>query len=510
MKNFIGLCFWVIVGTLKAQIPYLSELSKFYDPSLTPFYHGVASGDPTPHSVMIWTKLTTELPTTEVNWQIATDSLFTQIVQKGTFQTSQDNNHTVLVDVEGLAPDTYYFYRFSHQNAFSIVGRTKTAPIGDNAKVVFAVVSCSNYEAGYFNAYAAIAQRNDLDAVLHLGDYIYEYQTNRYGNKKLPRKNIPATELIKLDDYRARYSLYRLDADLRRLHARHPFITIWDDHETANDTYSEGAQNHQPETEGPWQERKAAARQAYLEWLPVRLNNQKLYRSFAFGNLVDLFMLEERHEARSKQVANAKDPLYSDTSRQVLGHAQMQWLKQGLQNSRARWIVLGNQVILSSIDASRVLPNNPKGMDMWDGYPAARNRLFDLLETKNNIIVVSGDSHTSWAMELTRYPQNSDWYQPKTGKGVCGAEFATPSVTSANYDEYVARWKAKIANKRFLSDNLNPHVQFCNLTEHGFLLLTLDKNQAKGEWFYMKRIDKPDKNYYKAATLFFRDRKVLK
>ncbi|MCW5924791.1 MAG: alkaline phosphatase D family protein [Saprospiraceae bacterium] len=491
------------VNGAEAQKLYLEALSRYYNPALKPFYHGVASGDPTPHSVMIWTKITldAEQPTS-VRWELASDSLFSNVLKNGEAPTDASRNGTVLVDVDGLAPNTYYFYRFSHGAATSTTGRTKTAPTGQPKQVKMAVVSCSNFEAGYFNAYALLARRDDIDVVLHLGDYIYEYKTGGFGNKKLARKNIPQTEIVALDDYRARYSLYRLDPDLQLVHARHPFITIWDDHEIANDAYTEGAQNHQPDEEGDWETRKNAARQAYFEWLPVRRGpSENLYRQFSFGDLADLWMLDGRLEGRTKQAKSANDPDFAADSRRMLGEQQLQWLTQGMKQSTATWRVIGNQVFLSSVDASKVFKQNPKFMDMWDGYPAARNRLFDFFETNNmkNIVVVTGDSHTSWAFDLVKNPHTRATYDPKTGKGVVGVEFCAPSITSANYDEYVARWKAKIASRRFSKGGINPHVRYRDLVHHGYVLLTLTPATATAEWYHVKRILKPTRREKRAA-----------
>jgi alkaline phosphatase D len=486
------------------QKPYLDVLSKFYNPALKPFYHGVASGDPTPEAVVIWTKLTPETEAAaSIHWQIASDSLFLTVLQQGNVTTSANENWTVSVDVHGLEPNHFYFYRFDYQGKMSMVGRTKTTPVGDVQQMKIAVVSCSNYEAGYFNAYAMLARHADVDLVLHLGDYIYEYQVGGYGNKKLPRKHIPAKEIVALDDYRARYAQYRLDPDLQLIHARFPFINVWDDHEFANDAYVEGAQNHQEKAEGEWSERKNAARKAYFEWIPVRKSaGNKLYRQFSFGNLADLWMLDERMEARTKQSASAEDLDFNAENRHMIGDEQFTWLTNGMQQSKARWRILGNQVILSSLDNSKVFPKNPKFMDMWDGYPAERNRLFRFFEGQNmkNIVVVTGDCHTSWVMDLTRAPQDPTQYDKKTGKGIVGIEFTTPSITSANYDEYVKPFLVKIAQRRFTKKGTNPHVRFMDLMHHGYLVLTLSQESVQGEWFFMKHINRPERSEKRAKV----------
>jgi alkaline phosphatase D len=484
-------------------------LSGLFIKELYPFYYGVASGDPSHESILLWTKLHTDKDE-DVLWEIALDSLFTLSIQSGIASAEQANDFTVLVDVGGLTEQQTYYYRFRFQNHYSITGRCRTLPKDKVSELKILVMSCSNFEAGYFNAYKAAAMINDIDVVLFLGDYIYEYPPGKYGKNIKGRSHLPAKEIISLEDYRMRFGQYRLDPDLQRIHARHSFITIWDDHESANDAYKDGAQNHQPETEGSWTVRRDAAMKAYYEWLPVKKNDGKLYRHFNFGNLVDLWMLEERHEARSQQAKSISDPSINDENRALLGAEQLAWLAAGMNNSEARWKVIGNQVILSTIDARKVLPENPKNMDMWDGYPAEKNRLFSLLNNFDNTIVVSGDSHTSWAFELTAQPNDTSIYDAKLGKGVLGAEFAAPSVTSANFDEYVKRWKARIGAKRFIKDDLNPHVKFCNVTDHGFVLLTLTHDRAVADWYFVKHLTKPSAKIKKAASYQYDGKNVRK
>src|SRR5687768_9775595 len=225
----------------------LSEtVSSLYDEERKPFYHGVASGDPLTDRVIIWTRVTPEdsLSSVEVSWEIATNDQFDPVLKKGTVKTSPARDYTVKVDVDGLNPNTYYYYRFNAFKKMSPTGRTKTLPQGSVDSLKFAVVSCSNWQHGYFNAYDRIAEKQ-VDAVLHLGDYIYEYGIDNA--KNVDRRHIPEHEILTLADYRTRYSQYHLDAGLRKMRQQHPIITIWDDHEVANNTFAEGAQNHQPQ-----------------------------------------------------------------------------------------------------------------------------------------------------------------------------------------------------------------------------------------------------------------------
>ncbi len=278
--------------------PFTEAVSPLYEAARKPFYHGVASGDPLPDRVVIWTRVTPDdsLSRIVVKWEISESPDFSTLIQHDTLSTTPLKDYTVKVDVTGLQPGTFYYYRFHALNATSPAGRTKTAPVSMPDSLKFAVVSCSNWEWGYFNAYARIAEK-ELDAVIHLGDYIYEYGTGRYGDTTIGRINIPRHEIVNLKDYRTRHSLYRLDEGLRAMSAAHPLIAIWDDHEVANNSYTEGAENHQPEKEGDYATRKNAARQAYYEWLPIR-EGETHYRSFSFGELAHLIMLDERLEGR--------------------------------------------------------------------------------------------------------------------------------------------------------------------------------------------------------------------
>ncbi len=278
-------------------------IDDFFDPSLKPFYHGVASGDPLKSQVIIWTRVTPDVDeAVNVSWRISTTPDMNNVVNSGVVTTDLSRDYTVKVDVTGLQPATTYYYDFLAMGASSIVGRTKTAPEGDADQLRFAVVSCSNYQNGFFNAYERISERNDLDAVIHLGDYIYEYETGEFGSD---RGHLPENEIISLTDYRVRYSYYRLDQQLRKVHQQAPFITIWDDHEFANNAWMDGAQNHQPE-EGDWNVRKNNAYQAYFEWMPVRspvsgTNPNQIYRKINYGDMLDLLLLDTRIEGREEQ-----------------------------------------------------------------------------------------------------------------------------------------------------------------------------------------------------------------
>ncbi len=463
---------------------------QYWQSELKPFYHGVASGDPLADRVIIWTRVTPVEPgETMVKWSLATDEEMENVVQSGEKQTDETRDFTVKVDVTELTPATFYYYRFAVGNAQSPVGRTKTAPASEVDQLKFAIVSCSNFEAGYFNGFARIGEMDDIDAVLHLGDYIYEYEPGRYGDTSLKRFHLPAKEIVALSDYRTRYSQYRLDPDFQRAHQQHPFITIWDDHEIANNSYQTGAENHQPESEGNYQDRKAAARQAYYEWLPVRESDgQQLYRTIRYGDMADLIMLDERLAGRSAQVDSFTHPDYNAADRSMLGGDQLTWFKGQLQSSKAVWKVIGNQVIFSGVDLSMTRPNNPVNLDAWDGYPVEKQHIIDFLKNEaiSDVIFVTGDTHMSWAYEV---PESIEAYR-RDSTATVAVEFGTTSITSANLDERMHPDTVRLLEQRLQFGGHNPHLKYTNMRDHGYLLLTLDRESALADWRYVETVAK--------------------
>jgi alkaline phosphatase D len=475
-----------------AQSLFDKEINALLNPSLKPFYFGVASGDPQQQQVVIWTKVWSEgTAAVPVKWEVATDTLFQNIVAEGELKTEAASAFTVKILVQNLQPNTTYFYRFTSNGAYSPVGRTRTTPVeADSLRL--AVVSCSHYEAGFFNAYGLLAQRNDLNAIIHLGDYIYE---GSYAGSKKPgvRQHIPAREILTLQDYRSRYAQYRLDSNLQEAHRLHPFIAVWDDHEFANNAYKDGAGNHQTE-KGDWEERKERARKVYFEWLPITDNEKEsIIRKISYGNLADLFMLDGRTEGRFKQCATPQDAALADTNRTMLGKEQSSWLTTGIQNSTARWKVIGNQVIFSEVDAHKLSKKYAINPDAWDGYPCERKAILDFFYQHNlkNIIIITGDIHTSWAFDLVQDPRNKSSYDAKTGKGVIGAEFVAPSVTSSNLSAKLPRGLAQMLGGLLKKKATNPHLRFLNVVDHGYLLLDLNNEQAKGTWYFCKTVLKP-------------------
>jgi alkaline phosphatase D len=436
---------------------------------IAPFYHGVASGDPLQDRVIIWTRITPQDFSDQplVSYKMATDNAFTNIVAQGSFQTDASRDFTVKIDVSGLQPNTFYYYEFEYNGQYSAVGRTKTLPAGDIDNVRLAIVSCANLEAGYFNVYEAINERNDVDAVLMLGDYIYEYETGGYSpNPNIDRTWEPDQEIVALSDYRMRYSSYHMDQSLRKLHQNFPWICVWDDHETANNSFSSGAENHDA-TEGDWFVRKENGKQAFFEWLPIRPKaegNTQIFRSFEFGNLANIIMLDTRLKGRDEQAAVGSAQI-NDTLRTILGQEQFNWLKDELSTSTQTWKILGNQVMMGEIN----IFGTPINTDGWDGYPAERRRLYDHLEQNSisNFVVATGDIHTSWAINLENnsYP--------------VGVEFVTPSVTSPGIP---------INAGSFLTLE-NPHLKYVELTKKGFVILDISAEKVQGDWYYINTID---------------------
>jgi alkaline phosphatase D len=477
------LAFITFSGLLNAQDPFPGRI--VLDETIAPFYHGVASGDATSSKVIIWTRITTDQPSAEVLWRVAKDSLFQNIVSQGNFTTTAERDFTVKVDVTGLEQNTWYFYEFESDGKLSIRGRTKTLPTEDIEHFRFAFASCASYPHGYFNAYQRIRERNDISAVVQLGDYIYEYGLNEYGNNA-NRKPEPENEIVSLADYRTRYSQYRLDPMLMRLHQQYPFYTVWDDHEFANNSWRDGAENHTPSREGDWNTRKSVALQAYLEWLPIREidpdNKFKIYRNNKIGDLAEIFFLDTRILERE----NEDDP--DGPNKRLLGAEQMEWLQEGMKNSTATWKIIAQQVMVAPLTAFGLTLNS----DQWDGYATERNRLFDFINTNNikNTIVLTGDIHTHWAMEL---PFGTGTYNPTTGAGSAGVEFVTTSITSPGFPISISQGLITI---------FNPHIKFSNLTQKGYVILDLKKERAQADYYNVQKINVPD-NFQRFQVGYF-------
>lgn len=485
------------------------------------FHEGVASGDPLADRIIIWTRLTPLLrgenkslvTISNIVWQVALDSGFRSISKQGTASTSEANDFCLKVDVSGLQANTKYYYRFMVGDTASPVGRSKTLPVSQTDEARFAVVSCSNYGHGYFHAYADIATRDDLDFVLHLGDYIYEYQDDVYTDPELvatTRALEPKHEILSLDDYRARYRCYRNDKDLQAVHANHPFIVVWDDHELANDAWIEGAQGHQS-SEGNWDARKRNALKAYREYMPIRDPEQgadslQIYRQFDIGNLASLIMLDTRLIGREEPLNHRKGKIdqaqLQDPERDLLGKSQEAWLNQKLEASKAAghsWQIIGQQLLTGRVtmpDVSDLIaPKDqsqetfmkniieigeqgiPMNMDAWDGYNAAKQRILQSYKIAGtNVISLAGDTHNSWAFELT--PDAED--QP------VAVEFGTPSVSSPGMESWFPTADHQKAAQRMVQKNRE--LVYHDNAQRGWLEVRLTRLQATSQFHFVDNV----------------------
>ncbi|HCW07546.1 MAG TPA: alkaline phosphatase [Cytophagales bacterium] len=490
MKKLTVLLWLVWAALISCQTKKPNQESKFveltselYNLTAKPFYHGVASGDPLKDRVILWTRVTPDDSTSvlKVKWEISPSKDFSSNVKTDSTSTSYAQDFTVKIDATGLMAGTKYYYRFSALGVTSEIGETKTLPENPDS-LKLAVVSCANWEWGFFTPYEKIAQRNDVDAVVHLGDFIYEVATGKYGDTTIGRINIPKHEIVSLKDYRLRYSQYRLDKGLHDVSQKYPMIAVWDDHEIANNSYTEGAQNHQPE-EGDYTKRKNAARQAYYEWIPIR-EGKNHYRTFSFGKLADLIMLDERLAGRQKQVDSISDPTYKSEDRTMLGKEQLTWFEDQLKNSKATWKILGNQVIFSDVNTKPLYPNMPTNFDTWDGYPAEKKKVKDfIIQNKiKDLIFITGDAHSSWAIEAATDVRKT--YSP------FAIELVTTSVSSANgnesaTDETVMKQEAEMIQQ-------NPHIKYLNNRDHGYLLLTIKPEKINAAWWFVKSVRVPE------------------
>lgn len=458
------------------------SIRSMADENLAPFYHGVASGDPLSDRVIIWTRVTPEdnqiNSNINVAWRVSLDTTFNNIVKSGVVTTNSGADFTVKVDVTGLQPSTYYYYEFEANGSRSLIGRTKTAPssIQSINQLRFAVVSCANYPVGYFNVYEKIYDRNDIDAVIHLGDYIYEY-----GNGNPDRMVLPDKEIIELSDYRLRHSSYKLDPQSRLMHQQYPMIATWDDHESTNNSWRDGAENHQP-GEGDWQVRKSQSMQAYYEWMPLRLpdinNDKRIWRKISYGNLADIFVLDTRLYDRDEQdISKTNNP-----NHKLIGPEQMAWLETELKNSTAQWKVIAQQVMMSNL----VIPifNIALNSDQWDGYNAERKAFYDIILNNNiqNVVVLTGDIHTAWANDLPYELKN---YKKGPNKGSVAVEFVATSVTSSS-----SPIPLPPSLYQFIKGAL-PHIKYSNLSQKGYNLLDLTPQRATNDFYFVNTIKTP-------------------
>lgn len=531
----------------KTAANYLNEdeVSKLLMPAQA-FQHGVASGDPTSSSVILWTAITPI--SADIEWipvalvyvlsaqRLSEDEALaalndtTKVQRLGTFLAHRARDYTVKVDlgnvaeyadasfsegqIQALAPGQYIYYQFISGDQQSRIGRARTMPLAPVDHARFAVTSCANLPAGYFSVYEMINQQDDLDFVVHLGDYLYEYGEGEYGDGvDLTREGVsripePATEMLTQADYVMRHAQYKRDPELQKLHSLFAMVPVWDDHEIANDSYRDGAENHTEGAEGVYEERKGYAIRAYFNWMPIREQYDRLaesllpdpreviYRRLRVGDLLDIIMLDTRIIGRDKQAeVPAVDPSRFDANRSLLGDNQRQWLQLQLleaKNQGALWTFLGQQIMFGQLNlvelpqikllGQKILGNLiALNLDQWDGYVAERDRLRDFIRAigLENLVVLTGDIHTSWAMELY---ENPSILLGGVGEKPFGVELVTPSVTSPGFPDGVAE-VASVAIPL-----ANPHIRYNELKSKGFILVDVTRDRLVAEWRYAESI----------------------
>lgn len=518
------------------------------DLKLSNFNEGVASFDPTATSIILWTRYTASISgSVNLSWEISTDDKFSQVLRQGKVVTDETRDFTIAVDVQGLPSNKSFYYRFYNviTKEVSVIGETITLPSSsDNiSQVRMAVCSCANFAAGLFNVYEAMA-KSDVDVIVHLGDYIYEYGAGEYGTNQytssLGRTHVPAKEIITLDEYRARYKQYRKDEKLKLAHQKKPFIAVWDDHEITNDTFKDGAQNHQP-NEGDFSARKLAALKAYSEYIPLKTgNDSRIYRDFHFGNLLSLYMLDTRVIARDKQLeyasyfssngsfnATAFQTDLLNPSRQLLGAEQLGWLGSKIASSTSKWQVLGQQVLMTKMmlpsELLMLMAQINGEIDALGSAQPATLQAFQasvggLVTIKSRILANDPTVSTADKLRLsTVLPYNLDAWDgypvereklfallngkkmvtlagdthnawqgelKSSSNKVVGLELATSSVTSPGLETYLGLGGTQLAQFEQALNLLIDDLEYSNLSKRGYLKATFSASDVKAEWFF--------------------------
>ncbi len=502
------------------------------------FVEGVASFDPIDTAIIIWTRFSGKEEGATIKWQVANDITFNDVVRSGEHTVSKDFDYTLNIDVQDLPSNSKFYYRFFEETteSISVVGETITLPSESDSinKMTLAVASCSNFAAGFFNVYDAIAS-SSADVVVHLGDYIYEYEKGGFGTNgntgvntaALGREHKPDREIISLEDYRARYKQYRSDKALQLVHQKKPFIAVWDDHEVTNDAYKNGAENHQA-NEGDFEARKKRAIQVYSEYIPVRTSNpSEIYRSFNFGSLLSLHMLDTRIIGRDKQLAFADffnadgsfnfvdfGTALQEPNRKILGDTQLNWLGSKINNN-STWQVLGQQVLMARMfmpaellvnlgqspevlqktlteltaiklrvntgdatltpeEIARVSVVVPYNLDAWDGYAVEREKMLTMLSGKK-VITLAGDTHNAWFSNV------------KNVEGTkIATELATSSVSSPGFESFLNLTTPK-AIQRFQNalEILIEDLEYTNSSQRGYLSVTFTSSEVVASWSFV-------------------------
>ena len=540
-RNFIQKSLYVSGGIILApnfiSCVNIGDVDPEYDEAqltIKNFNQGVASFDPSSSGVIIWTRYAN--PGSEIIWEVGTDSAFLNIIRTGKIVTDAGRDNTIAVELRDMEANQKLFYRFisAMDNAASVVGETITLPT-DATSVKLAVCSCSNWQAGLFNVYDAMA-KSDAEVIVHLGDYLYEYGAGGYGstaeNAFLNRQHEPAYEILSLDDYRTRYRQYRSDSSLQLAHQKKPFVCVWDDHEITNDTYKEGAENHDEATEGSFEVRKQNALQAYSEYLPFSRmsqdDNSLIYRSVNIGNLVNIILMDTRLIGRDKQLnitdyftatgfdAAAFQLALTDSARSILGTTQRDWVLGQLSSSTAKWQVLGQQVLMGKMyvpvelltafgtegfttiltelvtikvrllnndptltqeEITRVTSVIPYNLDAWDGYPVDREIIYGALNGKK-IVALAGDTHNAW--------QNTLKAQNGTEVGI---ELATSSVSSPGFESFLGEATPEIiAGFQQALITLIDDLNYFDASRRGYMMISFTSSEVASEWIFVDTI----------------------
>ena len=460
------------------------------------FAHGVASGDPLPDRVVIWTRVTTDEPSVPVRWVVARDAALGEVVASGVAEAGAERDHAVHVDVGELEPGATYHYAFSVGDEASPVGRTRTLPQRDE-RIRFAMCSCAKFNAGFFNAYARMAERDDLAFVLHLGDYIYEPSNTPPGSQTagadIGRPFEPRHECRTLDDYRRRYAQYHADPDVQRLHQALPVIATLDDHELADGAWAGGSTDHRPDEHGPWEARRDVALQARWEWLPARPPDRddptRVFRTVRIGDLAAIHLLD----IRSRRHEPVPPPAMDDADRSMLGVEQRDWLLGALDDGPAwqivatpsiftrTWVPEPGELLHTALMELKLMDEDGEGpdYDQWDGYPAERAAIVARLGQLPDVVLLSGDIHASVAAEV----------RADDGTPVA-VEMTTPSVTSQNLDDKlgVANRDPVVVDSETAFVRAQDHVAWCDFASHGYVVVDVDRARVRGEWWHVDTV----------------------
>lgn len=466
MRLISFLLLFLLGQSMFAQLP----ANMFADSAHAPFLHGVASFEPLPDGIVLWTRLdpgSQVVGSVSFNWEVASDSMFSNVISSGVTGSDSSRDWTAAISVQGLAADTYYWYRFERNGNYSATGRTRTAPAGSVSRAKFGVVSCSSIYSGFFNGYRRIGERDDLNLLIHLGDYIYDFvDPDEEIRVPAPYPSVPGS----LSEWRERHKYYLLDPDLRYARQQHPWVVIWDNHDMDNDSVV-----------------RLNAIQAFQEYVPIRLADSNrtdiIYRNYSFGDLVEVIMMDILVFRDVDNVPGAGPS--------ILGNAQFAWLDQTLQASTAKWRILGSQNMMSTWSSSNLPSWFPFGNGQvfdpssWDGYGDDRDRVMDVLIQNQigNNIVISGDAHLSQASDLCKDPFDPQLYDPNTGVGAVGVEFLPTSISRGNLDEMgFGGILAAIATTASLAGN--PHHQYSEFTEHGYGIIDVRPDSALAQYWY--------------------------